>query len=85
MVDTHFYIPPIGDLYWINRQNVLMAIDRAVRQHKIEYAQLYSFATSEGEPEWRVAPKKKINIRQGRSRSEDPSGDESGPTKEALL
>lgn len=58
MVNTHHNLPPMGDAYWLNRQAVLMAIARAVKKHNVELAQLYSFATSGSEPEWRVVPKK---------------------------
>lgn len=57
VVDTHHNIAPLGDAYWFNRQNVLMAISRAVKKHNVELAQLYTFATSAGEPEWRVVPR----------------------------
>jgi small-conductance mechanosensitive channel len=60
MVDTHHNIAPIGNAYWENRQNVLLAIHRAVKKFDVEFAQLYSLATSAGEPEWRVVPKKKL-------------------------
>jgi poly-gamma-glutamate capsule biosynthesis protein CapA/YwtB (metallophosphatase superfamily) len=51
MVDTHHNIAPIGDAYWQNRQNVLQAITRAVKNHDIEFAQL-----QHGDTEWRVVP-----------------------------
>jgi small-conductance mechanosensitive channel len=38
VVDTHHNIAPIGDAYWINRQNVLMAIAKALRKHDVEFA-----------------------------------------------
>jgi hypothetical protein len=62
MVDTHHSIAPIGDAYWINRQKVLMAINRAVKKHNVEIAQMYSFATSGSEPSWRVIPKSTMTI-----------------------
>jgi len=71
MVDTHHNIAPLGDAYWINRQNVLIAIMRAIAKHKgVELAQLYSFATSAGEPEWRVVPRNpdKISMRDSDSK-----------------
>jgi small-conductance mechanosensitive channel len=33
MIDTHFNIPPYSDAYWTNRQNVLMAITRAITNY----------------------------------------------------
>lgn len=36
MIDTHFHIAPFSDAYWINRQNVLMAITRAIAKHGVE-------------------------------------------------
>jgi small-conductance mechanosensitive channel len=38
MVDTHFHIAPIGDAYWMNRQNVLLAIKRAINNNGVELA-----------------------------------------------
>jgi small-conductance mechanosensitive channel len=38
VVDAHFHIKPEGDAYWDNRQEVLMAIRRAVKKHDIEFA-----------------------------------------------
>jgi small-conductance mechanosensitive channel len=52
MVDTHHNIAPIGDAYWQNRQNVLLAISRAVKKNGLEFAQLYTF-----DPASRVAGK----------------------------
>lgn len=57
-VNTHFNLAPLGDAYWNTRQAVLMAIARAVKKHGIQLAQMYSFATSGSEPEWRVLPKR---------------------------
>jgi small-conductance mechanosensitive channel len=55
MVDTHHNIAPIGDAYWQNRQNILLAISRAVKKHDIDFVQLY---TQAGAPaERRVVPK----------------------------
>lgn len=36
MIDTHFNIAPFTDAYWINRQNVLMAITKAVTNYSGE-------------------------------------------------
>jgi len=36
--DFHFQIKPVGDDYWNNRQQVLMAIGRAVQRSKLEFA-----------------------------------------------
>jgi small conductance mechanosensitive channel len=38
MVDAHFNIPPVGDEYWRNRQQVLLAISRAVKKNKCTFA-----------------------------------------------
>jgi hypothetical protein len=38
VVNTHHNIAPLGDAYWINRQNVLQAIQRAVKKFGIEFA-----------------------------------------------
>ena len=35
-VNAHFRIPPVGDAYYENRQECLLAIDRAVRKNGIE-------------------------------------------------
>lgn len=37
-VNAHFDIKPVGDEYWENRQRVLMAIRKAVKQHDMEFA-----------------------------------------------
>ena len=37
-VDARFNIPPVGDLYWENRQKVLQAINRAVEKNKCTFA-----------------------------------------------
>jgi len=56
MVNTNFYIPPLGDKYYINRQKVLMAISRAVKEHGVTFA-CFDFLEFEGEEgsKWRVA------------------------------
>lgn len=36
-VDTHYRVKPVGDAYWDNRQQVLMAIARAVKRSKLEF------------------------------------------------
>lgn len=54
MVDTHHNLAPIGNAYWENRQQVLMAIDRGVRKSNVKLARLYSVPTADGETEWRV-------------------------------
>mmetsp|Transcript_26123 Transcript_26123/g.56585 ORF Transcript_26123/g.56585 Transcript_26123/m.56585 type:complete len:457 (-) Transcript_26123:107-1477(-) len=33
MIESHFRIPRLGDKYWDNRQNVLMAVNRAVEKY----------------------------------------------------
>lgn len=33
MIECHFRIPRLSDEYWINRQNVLMAVNRAVEKY----------------------------------------------------
>lgn len=47
VVDTHHNLAPMGDAYWQNRQNVLLAISRAVKSHGLEFAELYSFPPAE--------------------------------------
>jgi small-conductance mechanosensitive channel len=37
-VDAHFNIQPVGDEYWRNRQQVLLAINRAVKKNKCAFA-----------------------------------------------
>lgn len=75
MVDTHFKIAPIGDAYWQNRQAVLMAIQRAVKKHNVELAQLYTFASTMGDvPEQRALPKGYIKMTG--SPQPDPEGDQ---------
>ncbi|KAG7344401.1 mechanosensitive ion channel [Nitzschia inconspicua] len=37
VVDAHFRIKPVGDAYWDNRQRVLQAIDRAVKDNEMKY------------------------------------------------
>ena len=54
MIDTHHNVAPIGDAYWINRQNVLMAISRAIKKHNVKLAQLYTMVNGAGETEWRT-------------------------------
>jgi small-conductance mechanosensitive channel len=58
-VDTHYKIAPIGDAYWINRQNVLQAIMRAVKSHNVEFATLCTPPTFDSATEWKVIPKAK--------------------------
>ena len=36
----------------------MMAIARAVRRRQMNFAEMYSFATSSGQPEWRVVPRR---------------------------
>lgn len=35
-VNAHFRIPPVGDAYYENRQECLLAMDRAIRRNEIE-------------------------------------------------
>jgi len=37
-VNAHFEIKPVGDEYWDNRQTVLLAIQKAVKKHDMEFA-----------------------------------------------
>lgn len=37
VIDTHYRIKPVGDAYWDNRQNALMAIGRAVKRSRLEF------------------------------------------------
>lgn len=37
-VNAHFDIKPVGDDYWNNRQAVLLAIQKAVKKHDMEFA-----------------------------------------------
>lgn len=37
-MDAHFRIRPVGDGYFENRQRVLLAIDRAVKENEMQYA-----------------------------------------------
>lgn len=36
MIDTHFNIPPFSDDYWQNRQNVLIAITKAITKYNVQ-------------------------------------------------
>ena len=36
IVNAHFRIPPVGDAYYENRQECLLAIDRAIQRNEIE-------------------------------------------------
>lgn len=36
MIDTHFNIPPFSDEYWQNRQNVLIAITKAITKYNVQ-------------------------------------------------
>jgi small-conductance mechanosensitive channel len=36
MIDTHFNIPPFSDDYWLNRQNVLIAITKAITKYNVQ-------------------------------------------------
>ena len=38
VLNLHFRIRPVGDNYWNNRQQALMAIGRAVQRSKLEFA-----------------------------------------------
>lgn len=38
MIDTRFKLKPIGDAFWNNKQNVLLAINKAVKDYGIEFA-----------------------------------------------
>jgi small-conductance mechanosensitive channel len=57
VVNTHHYIAPLGDAYWINRQNVLQAIQRAVKKFGIEFAELFAIPIGR-EPQFRVVPRR---------------------------
>jgi hypothetical protein len=48
-----FYLCMVRDAYWINRQRVLMAINRAVKKHNVEFAKLYRVEAGQ-QPVWRV-------------------------------
>ena len=37
-VEAHFRIRILGDPFWENRQNMLMAINRAVKKNRMEFA-----------------------------------------------
>ena len=37
-INAHFRIAPLGDAYWINRQNVLTAIYKAVKESNASFA-----------------------------------------------
>jgi len=37
-VEAHFRIKLLGNDFWVNRQNMLMAINRAVHKNKIEFS-----------------------------------------------
>lgn len=56
MVDTHHNIAPLGDAYWKNRQEVLMAIFRAIKKNNISLAEMYSIPAGK-RPEYRVLPR----------------------------
>lgn len=36
MIDTHFNIAPFTDAYWSNRQNVLLAITKAIAKYDVD-------------------------------------------------
>lgn len=36
-VDTHFDVPPMGERYWKNRHNCLMAINRAAKKNDVKF------------------------------------------------
>ena len=38
VVDAHFNVKPVGDMYWDNRQRTLLAIHNAVKKYDIEFA-----------------------------------------------
>jgi small-conductance mechanosensitive channel len=38
IVDAHFRVKLLGDAYYENRQNMLLAINRAVKKNNIEFA-----------------------------------------------
>lgn len=74
MVDTHFYIPPIGDPYWHNRQRVLMAINQAVKKHNLEFAKLYRFEPAGDDPTWRVISQGQRKVREETWDDDDLNG-----------
>jgi small-conductance mechanosensitive channel len=37
-VDAKFNLPPTGDVYWDNRQEVLLAVARAAERNDVEFA-----------------------------------------------
>lgn len=37
-VDARFNLPPTGDVYWDNRQEVLLAVARAAERNDVEFA-----------------------------------------------
>lgn len=57
VVNTHHNIAPLGDAYWINRQNVLQGIQRAVKKVGVEFAELYAIPIGR-EPQFRVVPRR---------------------------
>lgn len=38
VVDAHFSLKPLGDPFWENQQNVLLAINKAVKDYNMEFA-----------------------------------------------
>jgi small-conductance mechanosensitive channel len=51
MIDTHFNIPPFSDDYWSNRQNVLIAITKAITKYNVELVPDNSFDFSVAPPQ----------------------------------
>jgi small-conductance mechanosensitive channel len=37
MVDTHYNLPPMGEVYWKNRHNCMLAIHRAAKKNGVEF------------------------------------------------
>lgn len=54
-VTTHHRLAPVGDAYHVNRQNVLLAINTAVKKCNMQFAQLEPVSTGR-EPMWRLKP-----------------------------
>lgn len=69
-VNTHYMIAPLGDAYWANRQNVLLAIHRVLRRNDVKLAELFQVTNIGRPPQWRALSRK---LRENSEVEESPS------------
>ena len=62
VVDAHFKVPRLGDAFWENRQNVLLAINKAVEDFGMEFAVVDVTAVSRALRVMTGTENEKVNI-----------------------